>query len=92
MNRNLVRLPNQLTSVTSAENKTIKGTLARLRLFKSMPCVAEALLRMAAPGAGFRGGTFFEPKIGEDQKKKKRALPKNQWTFSPNENGDNQTK
>ena len=25
---------------------------------------------MVAPGAGFRGGTLFVPKIGEDQKKK----------------------
>ena len=31
----------------------------------------EASLRMVAPGAGFRGGTLYRPKKGEDQQKKK---------------------
>ena len=32
----------------------------------------------------------FVPEMGEDQKKK--SSPKNQWVFSPNEAGDDQTK
>ena len=48
---------------------------------------SEALLKMVA--------TFFVPKIGEDpppQKKSLQSSPKNQWFFSPNEDGDDQTK
>ena len=33
----------------------------------------------------------FDPKVCEDQKKKGLRL-NNQWVFSPNENGDDQTK
>ena len=32
---------------------------------------SEALLKMVASGAGFRGGTLFRTKIGEDPPKKK---------------------
>ena len=42
----------------------------------------EASLRMVAPGAGFRGGTLYRPKKGEDQQKKRSSL-QNELVFSP---------
>ena len=45
---------------------------------------------MVAPGRDFVVAPFFEPKIGENQKK--RFSSKNQWAFSPNEDGDGQIK
>ena len=35
---------------------------------------------------------FSVQKYVKTKEKKKRSSPKNQWAFSPNEDGDNQTK
>ena len=55
----------------------------------SILVLTEALLRMVAPGAGFRGGTLYRQKIGENQKKKKkkekrkRSSLQNELVFGP---------
>ena len=52
---------------------------------------AVALLRMVAPGAGFRDDTLFWHKIGEDQKKK-RSPQIQWWVFGPNVDRNQTTK
>ena len=53
---------------------------------------SEALLKMVAPGAEFRDGTFFVPKIGEDPPRKKGLRLKISGFVSQHEDVDDQTK